>query len=156
MPVDVSSRTGAVRRPAGPEIWTCPNCAAENTSVISQGCPACGAGKPGQKAARMTGPPTHVDQAFDQWFRPLANSVGVAEADLMRKAFTAGWAMATPDVSLVLPEVEKPLTGTPESRTLKAALQLFIDNVLETNPEEVISGEWISADAARNLLANIG
>jgi hypothetical protein len=155
MPVDVSSRTGAVRRPAGPEIWTCPNCAAENTSVISQGCPACGAGKPGQKAQKPSGPATEVDKAFDEWFRPLAGSVGTAEAELMRKAFTAGWEMSTPTVTLT-PRIEEPLTGTPETRTLKAALQFFIDNVLDANPEEVVSGEWLSADAARNLLARIG
>jgi hypothetical protein len=155
MPVDLSSRTGAVRRTAGPEIWTCPNCAAENTSIVTQGCPACGAGKPGQKATKPSGPPTEVDTAFDQWFRPLANSVGAAEAELMRKAFAAGWEMAavtTPPA----PPVEVPLTGTPESRTLFSALAFFIDNVLESTPEEVISGEWLSADAARKLLATLG
>lgn len=47
------------------------------------------------------------------------------------------------------------LKGNAESRTLIAALQLFIEQVLQGNPEEVGSGEWLSAAEAAELVKRI-
>lgn len=150
MPVEAR---GVVRKPPVAEVWTCPNCAVENVSILAHGCPACGAGRPGQKAtAPATSPATEVEVAFEGWVKPIAHALGAAELELMRKAFQAGWAMATPKLPLVATPAE-PLVGTPETRTIRAALQFFIDQVLVGEPEEVDTGEWLSADAARKLLA---
>jgi hypothetical protein len=147
---------GAVKRAPVAEAWTCPNCDVENVSILAQGCPACGAGVPGQKAPPPV-VPTEVGQAFEAWFRPLVGQASTAEVELMRQAFEAGWkmaAIATP--APTPPKAEEALIGTPETRTLRAALAFFIDNVLDANPEEVTSGEWLPAELARKLLTTIG
>lgn len=161
MPVDIA-RSGATRKPAQPEIWTCPSCGVENTSIFTLGCPACGAGKPGQPIVQPPTPALTVESAFFEWIHPLRGRVDAAQETLLFEAFKAGWEMiqgkhATPPT---LPQTndlhpKEVLVGTRESRTLKAALQLFIDQILSTRPEEIAAGEWLSADEARVYLSTL-
>ena len=69
----------------------------------------------------------------------------------VRLATTASEPAPMPDLPPVPPAEE----GTAESRTLVAALELFIEQVLQHSPEEVTSGEWLTAQAARDLIERI-
>ena len=60
---------------------------------------------------------------------------------------------ATP--SIPLPTAPPPLEGSAESRTILAALQLFLDQVLRSAPEEVAEGEWLSAEETEALIRKL-
>jgi hypothetical protein len=45
-----------------------------------------------------------------------------------------------------------PLTGTIQSRTIRAALEFFREQILTAQPEEVTTGEWLSAEAVTEML----
>lgn len=178
-PLDLRGRHAA-ERPSTPLGFICPACGAANTGRLEDGCTACGSGKPGKFVGvdPLYTPPsaapaplpatidvtpqeradlfTAVERAYRTWF---------AMADLSEAtnptfaAFAAGYAaalnaspMPTPDAPPV-PAVALP--GTAESRTIIAALSYFIDQVLNGNPEECQTGEWLSIAEAQALLKRL-
>lgn len=100
-----------------------------------------------------------IADAFTAWLADLRGKVDDGTERLLYAAFVAG---ATHAEQTALRSVrarsaerrpDAPLTGTAETRTLIAALELFIDQVLAFSPEEVGAGEWLSADDARAVVA---
>jgi hypothetical protein len=133
-------------------VWKCPACHIDNAGPLEQGCSACGAGKPGVHLATAPASATADDaatQAFVDWTKAQKRSFPPDLTALCWSAFKAGLDFAVGQgVPISLP-------GSAETRTLHAALALFIDNVLLHDPEEVQSGEWLSAAEARKLLARL-
>lgn len=127
-------------------MWACPSCGAENAGPLAGGCLVCGAGKPGQQVEAPPpppAPPTSVpgDAAGSWWERhPDAT---------LEQAFTAGYIEGMRDAMRKQAEVAHQRQAlSPEGklhRTILAALALFRDQVLAADPEEVTSGEWLSA-----------
>lgn len=152
-PVDGGGRMRSTAPPAI-GIWKCPSCGAENQGPIYAGCTSCGAGKPGQPAKQAPRPSDPVGEAFQSWLGGLRDTIEPATALLLFDAFKAGYAMGLGEQK---PEVlaDTPLSGTPESRTIIAALELFVDNVLQHSPEEVKSGEFLSAAETRKLIERL-
>ena len=179
----------------GPEAhavapWKCVHCGVENLTPLAQGCPVCGAGKPGYHVE--TPPPAgnaHTVSAagfersrggavttqdepyrsgrneasaeeFEAWWarnRESSFAVGNME-DLCASAFDAGW-RARDRLTMKAPPVTADLAAlAPEGkvrRTLIAALELFRDQVLAGEPEEVETGEWCSAAEVVALVAQM-
>lgn len=133
--------------------WKCPSCGAENLGPIAQGCALCGAGKPGHRAEPppTIRPLTPVDEeqlgVFDRWVRAHPQAT-------LEEAFTAGYVEGVRASRAALPKGDThPLTPEGKiNRTLVAALAWFRDQVLASNPEEVLSGEWCSADEVNALI----
>ena len=176
-PIDQSSRHLAGRLPGVDDPWICPRCGAENATPLPQGCQACGSGKPGMKAPETPKParmpqealsvrqetraaaPGSLDdlQAFHAWMArrtfpehvapPTLQEVWMAALEYAR--FAARGAEAE------LREAPTPDTFTAEQRTLIAALELFIDQVLQHAEDEISSGEWLTVEQARQLIARI-
>ena len=97
-----------------------------------------------------------IEEAFDAWQPPVRGG-GYTEQqlhELLFSAFKAGVAWHARSLTTAA-RATKPtdaLEGTPESRTLVAALSFFIDQVLIHHPEEVQSGEWLTATDATALI----
>ncbi len=72
---------------------------------------------------------------------------------LMYEAFHVGASLAQQPAPT--PRVERPLEGTMETRTVIAALEMFIDQVLSHNPEEVKAGEWLTVEGAKAVIDQI-
>jgi len=174
-PVDISGSRHYTRAEPKPAVWKCPACGIENISIPEQGCPSCGAGQPGYKAeprpstqtiervlpspsykwvndrhAASPVPPSpdlvELNQLFFAWLQPLRGKVDDTTEALLFQAFKAGY-----EVGQGARQIE-PLEGTAESRTIVAALTLFIDQVLQHNPDEVRSGEFLSAREAQQVI----
>jgi hypothetical protein len=180
-PVDTSGSRhygGGTPLPPPPEAWICPACGIEQTGTMAQGCPGCGAGKPGRRVLEKEGTvrtPSTVRTSTRSLLSP--QTVDVPEhvlaaarqsfADrLQQAAFVAGWLYGREGVPMRLPLdylAEIPAAGTPavalegsaESRTILAALQLFLDQVLRSDPEEVAEGEWLSAQDCEALIRKL-
>jgi hypothetical protein len=61
--------------------------------------------------------------------------------------------VAAPPPPAPTPDVAQ--AGTPESRTLAAALTYFRDHVLIENPEECQDGTWITAAQALDVIGRL-
>jgi hypothetical protein len=74
---------------------------------------------------------------------------------LCLEAFELGAAILRDEIGM--PETPPPpvLEGSAESRTILAALQLFLDQVLRSDPEEVAEGEWLSAQDCEQLIRTL-
>jgi len=144
----------------GEAMWACPSCGAENQGPIAGGCAVCGAGDP--KAAPPPPPPdleppqvAQGDMA-DYW---AAKHPDATIADAYRAGYLEAqqhWAQRQ----------QQPPTGvasgaagfSPEGkvgRTIVAALMVFRDQVLATDPEEITSGEWLSVAEVTQLIRQI-
>jgi len=127
--------------------WKCPSCGAENSGPIAQGCQLCGAGRPGHRVD--TPPPAPERSRSDDPGEAWAEAHPHAS---LRDAFLAGYEAGVRTARLAAPAF------APEgkvNRTIAAALALFRDQVLAGNPEEVQTGEWLSAAEVTQLLARI-
>lgn len=162
----------------GPSLgFKCPQCGAASAGKIEDGCPSCGSGT--QKASHVgvdvirnaEGGVTHavptdrlrdrrpdqhlldntrsVDDLFLAWFRPFRGKYDAAVETLIYEAYKAGYQVAG------VTQGQSPLTGTPESRTLVAALRYFSENVLASHPEEVQTGEWLTVEAVEALITQL-
>ncbi len=166
----------------GPEAhvlapWRCPACGVENGGRLELGCVSCGAGTPGRHVGVQ--PPAHAaaPDLYDRFFGPTAQSstlersksiypVAEAWADAhpaasLAAAFIAGYLTAT---EVELPPMRRPAESgmgnalAPEGkarRTLLAALELFVDQILRQQPEEIVSGEWCSVEEAEALAESL-
>lgn len=92
---------------------------------------------------------------------------------LLSEAFVAGWQSyatvlragvvmpldsrdETPqDADATTQATAEPLEGTPEARTIIAALELFRAQVLAEGPEEVGTGEWLGAGEIDRLIEDV-
>jgi len=137
--------------------WACPSCGAENLGAISQGCERCGAGRPGHRvdAAPPTPARSEPPNAATLWIQHHPEAT-------LAQAFTAGYVEGYREARRQQ-LLEKPIVDVePEwslnaedkqMRTMIAALELFRDQVLIGNPEEVTTGEWLSAEDVTALVA---
>lgn len=155
----------------GPEAhashpWKCPKCGVENTTRLELGCPSCGGGVPGRHIGlppptptldrlAAQGAPSPLYDAARQWAdaHPTAGLAAafLAGYELATQQITAHIVQATPvtaDVAALAP------AGKP-TRTIIAALDLFKDQVLAHEPEEVQSGEWCSAAEVDALITKL-
>jgi len=143
--------------------WKCPRCGAENQGPIAQGCTQCGSGAPGRHIGQAPPPPPAPEPA-----PPTPDPTrSVAEVWLdehpdatLEEAFTAGYVEGIREARraqrATAPSAPQPFT--PElavNRTIVAALELFRDQVLAGTPEEVLSGEWLSAEQVTSLIRQI-
>jgi hypothetical protein len=148
-------------------VWACPSCGRENHSRLELGC-ECGAGKPGYKAevkpptptGRITRQPDSRDyltsqDAFTDW--AIAHNIAPIDRALCLEAWKAGMEYATQRQPAQQPPAtaDLPLVGTPESRTLAAALTYFLDHVLSESPEECEDGTWITPEQAKALIQQL-
>lgn len=149
--------------------WSCPSCGAENAGPIAQGCSLCGAGRPGYRAEAPPPPPPAAPPEPEP---AAAGEINLAQLWIQRhpdatleQAFTAGYIagvkVTRQEVMAHLPE-QRPspmeMSTTPEdrmNRTIAAALELFRDQVLAGNPEEITTGEWMSVAEVNNLLRSL-
>lgn len=182
-PADTSERVGGARHYTGPERdvvapWKCPACLVENLGRLELGCVHCGAGKPGvhvgvdAPAAVVPAPAPEYSSGrneasaddFDYWYARSRDRINAGTwtqpqlEDLCRSAFDAGW-RAHQRIVLQAPPVMSDVralapAGKP-TRTIIAALDLFKDQVLRHQPEEVASGEWCSAEEVDALLVQL-
>jgi hypothetical protein len=142
-------------------IWGCPSCGEDNTGPLTQGCVHCGAGVPAAKSDAPPPPapaPTYDDtiaaqgDVADAWARAHSGVVSIAEAyragylDGVRAARAAQGPPQHP------PPPVSALSTPTTWRTVIMALGLFRDNVLVSRPEEVVSGEWLTADEASQVI----
>jgi hypothetical protein len=161
----------------GPEAhehapWKCPACGVENEGALQFGCVHCGSGKPGYHV----GQPDIQHQTFLQ--SNLGDPPPVEEPSPMYLA-AAAWCEAHPEVSAIEAFVAgyrlarlqmeaqvlaaPPVTAdtrtlaphTKAQRTIIAALEIFKDQILSQDPEEIASGEWMSVDEVDELLATL-
>jgi hypothetical protein len=153
--------------------WKCPACGAENAGPIAGGCTLCGAGRPGYRVGENQPPPPPPQPAAPEPEPPPAAGERVNLAQLwiqrhpdatLEEAFTAGYVagikVARSEVrARHVMEQPHPLdTFAPEhlvNRTIIAALELFRDQILVGEPEEVRSGEWLSATQVTELLQQL-
>lgn len=150
-------------------IWGCPSCGDDNTGPIEQGCVHCGAGRP---AAKVEPPPTPpppaagkaVENEYTQWLTRHPDAT-------TEQAFIAGYIEGIRAAQRAhldqarQREAQEPMTPTPDSltttadaktyRTVAAALAMFRDQILITRPEEVETGEWLSAEETTNVIEQI-
>jgi hypothetical protein len=154
-------------------MWKCPACASEQSGDLKYGCQACGSGRPGYRAEakkpemkpRDPGLTT-ISMAFMEW--AAEHDVQPVDRALCFEAFTAGvkYIMAsssngrTPgfqpgNAGSTPADATLPLAGTPESRTLAAALTYFLDHVLSESPEECEDGTWITPEQAKALIQQL-
>jgi len=177
----MSPAVKASRHYTGPGIgeatgWNCPSCGAENSGPLEQGCPACGAGRPGSRVeppalwpkvpaspAPPTPPPPRGEARGDE-----AAWVAAHTDATLHEAYLAGYAHGMRDAlqqqgaaqRIVAPAPSGADKFTPSganqfTRTLVAALTLFRDQVLADRPEEVTTGEWMSAEDVDEFLTQI-
>jgi hypothetical protein len=156
--------------------WACPTCGAENSGPLPQGCTACGAGRPGRHigtpplrppAELLEELPEEPDMADPPPAAAPGEPVGENPYTAWRRqnpgatvedAFTAGYiegVRAARRAQLLQPS---PTTYSPDgavNRTLVAALELFREQVLLGEPEEVATGEWLSAHQVTGLIREI-
>lgn len=99
-----------------------------------------------------------LQAVFEQWWlasgskKSKDRGLHLDRADLF-DAFVAGYQFAVNAVKDRRPVPE--LEGTVEQRTILAALEFFIDQILVHGSEEIASGAWLDAEAARGLAARI-
>jgi hypothetical protein len=95
-----------------------------------------------------------VDTAFTYWSADRIVPKTQADTALVYQAFKAGWEIAMSQQQVAASV--SPLTGTIQSRTIRAALEFFREQILTAQPEEVTTGEWLSADQVTELLKEYG
>ena len=132
--------------------WHCPACDVENSGPIAAGCASCGSGTvPARKAAPAAAPPTPSPTPPV----PLSTPASRAIEQAYQEGYKAGYAAGIR--AQAEPAPAPPASEGPDkvARTLIVALQLFTEQVLVSNPEEVITGEWMSTAEVENLIAQL-
>lgn len=161
MPVEMRGRHGIRHVPQAPSVWKCPACGSENSGPLEQGCQSCGSGKPGQHVgvdppARPEAEqqaPISSDALGDrwlEWIRPYRGKFDADAEQMMYAAFTAGYEAGL----TVGTGLHVPLKGTAESRTIIAALRLFLEQIPEFG-DEVARGEFLSAEQIQQLIQRL-
>lgn len=164
--------------------WHCPACGMVNAGVLERGCEYCGSGAPGRHVGTQPPAPPRArvsERAPDDptYQTPVApaeatepegeEQLGVFDRWALRHpkatledAFTAGYAegvRAARHAQLAAqPATTAAVALSPHeivNRTLVAALELFRDQVLQGEPEEVATGEWLSAYQVNGLIREI-
>lgn len=141
--------------------WRCPSCGAVNLTLIAQGCQRCGAGMPGPRAeappappSPATPPPEEEESLAERWRREHPEAT-------VEDAFTAGYiegVRAARQAHAAVPAPAAPPPLPPDAiitRTVIAALELFRDQILVDTPEEIQSGEWMSAQQVNDFIAHL-
>ena len=175
MPIDAT----VGRHGRGPTVdtWHCPRCGAEQVGPIGE-CHACGSGTAkgyhvdnpplppptlpplpepgtwlvGRQAREMT---SH--QGFVAWADREGIGVG-REQELAWRAWEAGrqWTAVRTHAAHTEPTVSPADAElSADRRTVIAALEKFIADVLVFEPEEVETGEWLSSTAANMLVMRL-
>lgn len=152
-------------------VWRCPACGVDQTTDFAQGCPSCGAGKPGEHVGVPTSaavpPPIGsffdlATHAFRQWLRQLDGLVievtgaDVSPHQLFESAFLAGVAYARggqPVPMSTAAEPSKFTTSGATARTIAAALSHFRDTLYQGADEEVASHEWVDRAELDRLIS---
>lgn len=158
------SPTGGSRHYTGPGLgeamWHCPSCGAENHGPIPGGCVTCGAGNPMAPPPKPPEPRTAAEEdeqlgPFDRW--ALTHPQATLE-----QAYTAGYTKGVRDATHALVEQQRLATEQQAfdpkgkvNRTVVAALMIFRDQVLATEPEEIATGEWMSVDEVTQLIRQL-
>jgi hypothetical protein len=150
-------------------IWACPTCGEDNEGPMPQGCIHCGAGKPvvappppptppvPRVSERTPDDPTYDDRRVEQgdvadhWAR---QHVDVSIAEAYRAGYIAGLRAARA-AQEPLPQDVPPVPDAKTYRTLVAALAHFRDQILLGTPEEVTSGEWLTAEEATTVIQQL-
>jgi len=142
-------------------LWECPACGEENAGPLEQGCAHCGSGRPGRRAEPATPPPPPPPPAPPlqrQQHEPTIAEIYAKQNPqaTIEDAFMAGYQAGVAQARAAMKPKSAPRTASEPTmatsiearqvRTLIAALELFRDQFLQGNPEEVQSGEWCSAD----------
>lgn len=178
------SPVGGPRHFDGPGIgqiagWKCQACGADNSGRMELGCQSCGSGQPGThigQAPPATAEPAASIQtdpsvlAYEEWwvsakpvFDRLPEGLDVAtQHALLKQVFLAGYGKGLGYVgtdfhseTLVTKTLPFPVEGK-VARTLAAALELFIEQVLaDTELTDDGSDEWCSATEARALITQL-
>jgi hypothetical protein len=144
-----------------PGAWKCPACGAENLGPIEQGCQLCGSGKPGRRAEPPPPPPRVSerppdDPTYDQVRQVQQGDVADYWASQHPEATLAeAYRMGYLDGVRAARQAQPEASGDKTRRTIAAALALFRDQVLAGNPEEVSTGEWLSAEEVDRLIAQL-
>lgn len=158
----------------GPEAhltapWKCPACGVQNDGRLELGCVHCSAGKPGRHVGLP--PPPAVESPILRSTRTSLEDHAVAiypaaetwaefhpHASLA-EAFVAGYLLAQGHLR---PRSAQPSTDAralaphaKAQRTIIAALEIFRDQILSQDPEEVASGEWCSAAEVTALIESL-
>lgn len=159
--------------------WKCPSCRTDNVTPFSQGCPSCGAGRPGfhvgqqppanqgQNKARLDfteDPPPDIHPrlvAFFEWIKvqDRADLRATENEAILQAAFFAGWAMAQQRALMTQPAIpDRAPELRPEGkkyRTIIAALEIFKEQILALDPDEITSGEWCSVREVDELIQEL-
>lgn len=180
-PVDLQGRHLELSEPLAP--WACPACGQTNAGELAAGCAGCGSGtNQARKAPAEAVPPTRrrMDPRDPPVQQAVSAPVAAAEAWLARlpdgdrlpgavrqwviDAFCAGWAAAQAQTGggagmvQQTPTIDTRPVFSPEgavARTLVAALEMFVDQVLRGADEEIASGEWCSVAEAQRVIAQL-
>lgn len=174
MPLDMQGRH-AREAPTPIMLWKCPSCGHQNSGRLELGCVSCASGAPGsfvgidpparkgqpvQSVQYSTSTPSSsptqslptLDQAWLEWIRPYRGKFDADKEGLLYDAFKAGYLCAV----MQSPQAGPPLTGTAESRTIIAALKLFVEHILPTAQEEIVSGEFLNLEETEALIERLG
>lgn len=173
-PVDLQGHTLSVGPP--PKGFRCPQCGVQNEGLLADGCTACGSGSakasfvgvPPVRPARESVPereaftpppitPTYESPlmaAFAQWMSAAEGAITSEVFVLVLSAFKAGVTFGMGQTDSIQGGAVA-MTGTAESRTVIAALRMFIEQILSQHPEECQSGEWMSAEQAEAVIARL-
>lgn len=181
MPVD-QNRHGGGEPPARGlgdfGVWRCPSCGVEQTTPFDQGCPGCGAGKPGVHVGAPTVPTQQTwntdgvtitahqtvwtksqQLGFIAWTKQQHIEATAQVWALLEAAFVAGIVHEQRETNGMLrtplPPTQ-PLSYTAAgaaARTIAAALSHFRDTLYQGADEEVASHEWVDRAELDRLIS---
>ena len=164
--------------------WKCPACGGQNEGPLPQGCTQCGAGKPGFHVGNPPPDPTLGNSAaFEAVKADITRGLEHTEREMLRdefmyaaagtwteqhpeatpiEIFIAGYRMARVQLAAhmiqappVTVDVRALAPHTKAQRTIIAALEIFKDQILSQGPEEISTGEWMSAAEVDELIATL-
>lgn len=140
----------------GEAMWKCPSCGAENQGPIAAGCTLCGAGTPDQKSEAPPPPPPDLEPEGEEQLGPFDRWALAHPQATLEDAFTAGYVEGMRDMQRqqqrAVPQAQTFLAEGKATRTIVAALMVFRDQVLATEPEEIATGEWMSVAEVTQLI----
>ena len=137
-------------------VWRCPACGVDQTTPFEQGCPGCGAGKPGEHVG-VPPPPSatpafefvggdEVSAAFLEWAKRRRLNADAVTTNLLADAFMEGVMYGRGTAPLAVHSVIAPTVYTAKgaaARTIAAALTHFRDSLYLGADEEIASHEWV-------------
>lgn len=107
-----------------------------------------------QPAPPGAGPGATLDptEGFREWIRPLRGRYEPEIEELLYQAYLAGFQAMQGRVQA---DVASPLTGTPETRTILAALRFFKEQALPNMTEEITTGEILGEAGIDQIIARL-